>query len=203
MSRPETVTDITKTLSAIELAGICLILLAAFGFQFLMGELPCPLCLLQRLGLLAVAFGFMLNMRYRPAPAHYGLSILAAVATSFTSMRQISLHITSTEGYGSAVFGLHMYTWVFIICTVVVIYSAAVLSCGHQYVRGFSDSVDRAASPRVGALVKGVFALYLLLIVGNIGSLFVECGVMQCPDNPVDYKELSGLLERMGAGAPG
>lgn len=52
--------DLIKALSAIELMGIAITIIAAFYFQFAMDELPCPLCLLQRLGLLAIGFGFYL-----------------------------------------------------------------------------------------------------------------------------------------------
>lgn len=43
--------DLIKLLSAIELAGITVTIISAFYFQFVMGEIPCPLCLMQRLGL--------------------------------------------------------------------------------------------------------------------------------------------------------
>ncbi|MEY8701523.1 disulfide bond formation protein B, partial [Francisella philomiragia] len=71
--------DLVKLLSAIELAGITITIISAFYFQFVMGEIPCPLCLMQRLGLLAIGFGFLLNMHYHVRPSHYALSLLAAV----------------------------------------------------------------------------------------------------------------------------
>ncbi|AHB99270.1 hypothetical protein M973_07510 [Francisella orientalis LADL 07-285A] len=63
--------DLIKFLSAIELTGITITIISAFYFQFIMGEIPCPLCLLQRLGLLAIGFGFLLNM-----PITLGLVIM-------------------------------------------------------------------------------------------------------------------------------
>ena len=86
--------DLIKALSAIELMGITVTIIAAFYFQFAMDELPYPLCLLQRLGLLAIGFGFLLNIRFNICPSHYALSLLAAVFTSFVSLRQIALHVT-------------------------------------------------------------------------------------------------------------
>ena len=47
-----------KILNALDVIGIIIILIVAFGFQFYLKELPCPLCLLQRVGLIAMAFGF-------------------------------------------------------------------------------------------------------------------------------------------------
>ncbi|MDE4950938.1 disulfide bond formation protein B, partial [Francisella tularensis] len=52
--------DLIKSLSAIELMGIAITIIAAFYIQFTMDELPCPLCLLQRLGLLANGIGYLL-----------------------------------------------------------------------------------------------------------------------------------------------
>ena len=45
------------------LLGISLILTVAFFYQLALGELPCPLCLLQRAGFIAVGMGFLFNMR--------------------------------------------------------------------------------------------------------------------------------------------
>jgi len=39
------------------------ILTAAMTLQYLKGELPCPLCLLERLAMFGVCFGIMLNFR--------------------------------------------------------------------------------------------------------------------------------------------
>ena len=42
-----------KILNALDVIGIIIILIVAFGFQFYLKELPC--CLLQRVGLIAMA----------------------------------------------------------------------------------------------------------------------------------------------------
>ncbi|OIN83065.1 disulfide bond formation DsbB family protein [Francisella sp. TX07-6608] len=125
--------DLIKALSSIELMGIAITIIAAFYFQFAMDELPCPLCLLQRLGLLAIGFGFLLNMRFNIRPSHYALSLLAAVFTSFVSLRQIALHITNPVRFGSRVLGIHMYSWVFAISMIAIIYIAIVMSNPRQY----------------------------------------------------------------------
>ncbi|AFJ42985.1 hypothetical protein OOM_0453 [Francisella orientalis str. Toba 04] len=46
---------------------------------------------------------------YNVRPSHYALSLLAAVLTSFISLRQIALHVSDPVGFGSTVFGLPMY----------------------------------------------------------------------------------------------
>ncbi len=87
-------------------AGAALILLPALG------ELPCPLCLLQRIDFIALGRGLLLNMRFGPSPLHYGLVIAAALFGAAAAGRQVLLHIVPGSGaYGSPLFGLHLYTW--------------------------------------------------------------------------------------------
>ena len=69
-----------RLLNALGLAGCSGILLVAFLYQFGLGELPCPLCLLQRAAFSAVGLGLVLNVCFGPRPAHYGIVVLGAVA---------------------------------------------------------------------------------------------------------------------------
>ena len=101
-------------LNALALGLISLALVAAFADQLLLGELPCPLCLLQRAALIAAGLGFLLNLRFGIRPLHYGLAILAALTGAAVAMRQVLLHIAPGDpGFGHALFGLHLYTWAF------------------------------------------------------------------------------------------
>ena len=68
------------TLNALGLYAIALVLAAAFAAQLLLHELPCPLCLLQRILFAALAVGPILNIRFGPRPSHYALSLFAAIA---------------------------------------------------------------------------------------------------------------------------
>ncbi|WOG27547.1 disulfide bond formation protein B [Endozoicomonas sp. 8E] len=186
-SRSE-INDLVKFASVFELTAICLLLVVAFWFQFVMGELPCPLCILQRQGILIIASGFLLNMRYHIRPGHYSLSLLAAVLTSFISLRQIALHVTTPQGYGSAFLGLHMYTWLYILCSALIVYIALVVGYSRQFeLHAYKDEVSEARDPRIRGFSHLAFAFLVFLIVANIVSVFFECGLEQCPDNPMRY----------------
>src|SRR5262245_18665799 len=103
------------TLNVLGLYAVAAVLAVAFAAQLLLGELPCPLCLLQRIQFAMLAIGPILNVRYGPRPSHYALSLLAAAAGAAFATRQILLHIMPGDpGYGSALFGYHYYTWAFI-----------------------------------------------------------------------------------------
>src|SRR6266702_3616442 len=103
------------TLNTLGLYAVALVLAAAFAAQLVLHELPCPLCLLQRILFAMLAIGPILNIRFGPHPGHYALSLLAAIVGATVSARQILLHIMPRDpGYGSALLGYHYYTWAFI-----------------------------------------------------------------------------------------
>ncbi len=166
-----------------DLAAIALILIFAFLFQFLLGELPCPLCLLQRAGFLIIGIGFLLNLRLGFRPSHYVISLLGALFTAMVALRQITLHIVPGSGsYGEAIFGLHLYTWSFIAATGIILWISFVLSLDRQFfqklpVKGFSKFISNL-----------FFLLIFILAIGNLASVVIECGLSQCPDNPINYR---------------
>jgi disulfide bond formation protein DsbB len=53
-------------LNALALYAISGVLLFAFYWQFAYDELPCPLCLLQRVAITALAVGPVLTLRHGP-----------------------------------------------------------------------------------------------------------------------------------------
>ena len=69
----------SRTLNSIALIVVCGVLVGAYAFQFTLNELPCPLCLLQRVAFVAVGFGLALNLIYGAKPHHYGIMLIAAV----------------------------------------------------------------------------------------------------------------------------
>src|SRR6266481_7074795 len=72
--------SLALTLNALGLYAITLVLLVAFAAQLVLHELPCPLCLLQRIQFAMLAVGPILNLRFGVRPSHYAVSLLTAVA---------------------------------------------------------------------------------------------------------------------------
>ena len=58
------------------LAAIIGMLSYAFIDQLYFGELPCPLCLMQRMGFVIIGFALVLNIRFGAHSAHYGWGCL-------------------------------------------------------------------------------------------------------------------------------
>jgi disulfide bond formation protein DsbB len=177
-----------KILNAAGAIGISTVLLGAYGVQFILWEFPCPLCLLQRVGMLGVALGMMMNLRFGIKPSHYGISIISAIFGGAVSLRQILLHIVPVEGqpagYGSAIFGFHLYTWAFIIFAATVLILAIIMLFDKQFTK------DESEIKPVSGIVKFVFILFILIASANVVTTFLECGFGPCPDNPVDYEML-------------
>lgn len=153
-------------LLVIVLAGV---VTSAYAYQVRAAEEPCPLCLLQRLGMIGVAMGALLNLRFGVRPLHYGLSLLSALFGASVSIRQILLHICPGEPiFGIPFLGLSLYTWALIafVCSMVAI--SILLFFEKVEVRG------------LGLLGQVSFAFLFLLALANGVTTFLECGIGAC-----------------------
>ncbi|WP_024574666.1 MULTISPECIES: disulfide bond formation protein B [unclassified Afipia] len=173
------------TFDALGLYGVAAVLAAAFAAQFMLNELPCPLCLLQRIMFAALAIGPMLNIRFGPRPSHYALSLLAALIGAMVSTRQVLLHIMPGDaGYRSALLGYHYYTWALLGFIVAIAMIAIVLLFDRQFEK--QESVPPAMTTFAHTAVWLVIGLTAL----NVISTLLECGFGACADNPVVYELL-------------
>lgn len=176
-------TGLFRNLNALGILAICAVLLVALYSQLVDGELPCPLCLLQRVACVAVLTGLVLNVVKGPKPDHYSIMIISAFFGAAVSLRQIALHIIPGSGsYGAPFLGLHYYTWSFIVFALVILGTAIVAAYSTQYHKQrfirFSDQ---------NLLAKFAILTALILVGANVIATFAECGPGQCPDNPVSY----------------
>jgi disulfide bond formation protein DsbB len=175
---------LARTLNALALLGVCGVLLYAFYWQIVRGELPCPLCLLQRAAFLAAGFGFLLNVRFGSSESHYGVVVVGSLAGAAFAVRQILLHIVpGTGAYGSAVLGYHFYTWALVGFVVMIAFAGVMLFIEAQFVEGVQE-----VRPSAGAQALGW--LFVLVVLANAVSTLLECGFGPCPDNPTEYELL-------------
>jgi disulfide bond formation protein DsbB len=180
-----------RTLNALGLLGCCAILLVAFGYQFVLGELPCPLCLLQRAAFAATGIGFALSVRFGPRPSHHGVAILGALAGVVLASRQVALHIVpGTGGYGSTLLGLHFYTLALVAFAALIALVGVLLLI--QDVVGIEPKVQRGAD----AFGKACLLLFLCVALANAVSTAAECGGGLCQDDPTRYEALDTWLAR-------
>lgn len=174
--------DLSRLLNALGLIAVAALLLLAFIDQLWFGDLPCPLCILQRMAYAAAGFGLALNLIFGSRPSHYGLTILGATAGAAIAMRQIVLHIVpGTGAYGDPILGLHLYTWSFIFFALIIIGSGLMLLGDRQFAR--VEPIPKRLKP----LPLFALSLFLTLVVGNVISTLALCGAGLCPHEPHGY----------------
>ncbi|MDG2046051.1 MAG: disulfide bond formation protein B [Halioglobus sp.] len=179
--------DKFRLLNAIGLILVSAVLCNAFYGQFVGGDLPCPLCLLQRVALVAVLYGLLLNVVYGAKPLHYSLILISAFLGAAIAMRQVLLHIIpGTPPYGAPFLGYHYYTWSFVVFSLVILGTGVISAFSIQYSKGSYVSFKYQQW-----FCKLAIGIALLVTLGNALSAFIECGLSECPENPVSYKLLS------------
>ncbi len=181
------------------------VMLAAFTVQFLEGEYPCPLCMLQRYAMILSSLGAMWVVvqarRGTLTTGRYaqglGIGLLAALAGAVISTRQVLLHILPGDpGYGSAVMGLHLYTWALITFFVVALFAAFALIL---MPRAVATAPGDSWFGRVGGVVATLILwLFMLVVAANvIAIIFLEGAAWVLPDDPSSYN----LLDQIGLGS--
>lgn len=193
---PERSLLIARAINIAALFGLLVVLSGSMDLQFGFGEAPCPLCLVQRSGMIGLAVGPIMNLLWGMRPAHYAISILAAFVGGAGSTRQILLHIANPDdpGYGPAVFGYHLYTWAFITFTIGAVGCALLLLWSTPFQVG--DEGLRTRSPMRAIAYMAIIWVSIDAVLIGIAVL-PECGLGMCPDDPAsDFAlgDLGGVL---------
>ncbi|MGE3991013.1 disulfide bond formation protein B [Pseudorhodoplanes sp.] len=171
---------------------IAAILTAAMAYQYFNHEIPCPLCLLQRLALFGICFGIIRNFRSGYSDRNTGWSILFTLFLLFVSVRQTLINIYPRPGHayvGSAVFGIHMPVWCVLIAAATLVafgLKLTVLGGDHRF-EGRKPAGALATLATAGAIY--VVALCAL----NVASVLVQCGVDSCRTS--GYRLLGGVQD--------
>lgn len=163
------------------MAVIAGILTTAMTLQYVGGELPCPLCLLQRAAMLGVCFGIIQHFRHGFSFSNTGISLIFSVFLLIVSVRQTLLDIYPRPGHeyvGSAVLGLHMPVWSVIIAVCLITAFAL------QLVLWGANTPSRLkplAQYRLLSTIALVLSLYVIALgVINFVSVGVQCKFNQC-----------------------
>jgi disulfide bond formation protein DsbB len=154
------------------------ILTTAMTLQYAYGELPCPLCLLQRAAIFGICFGIILHFRRGYSVRHTGLSLLFALFLLIVSVRQTLLDIYPRPGHsyiGTAVFGLHMPVWSILIALAVLLAFAIKLT-----VLGGEQLRDTPTEPALKKFAD-LLSLYVIALCAiNFISVILQCGLGEC-----------------------
>lgn len=168
--------SLQKTLNALLILTISGVLLGAYGVQFIYHEQPCPLCMLQRVAMIAVASAAVLNLWFGVRMSHYGLMLLSCLFGGFVALRQISLHVCpGFSTFGFPVLGLSLYTWSFIVFVCVVAAVAVLLFL-------YDPSEKEETATPLNGWYKFSCALILCIALANVITTFLQCGWGPCVD---------------------
>jgi disulfide bond formation protein DsbB len=167
---------LSRLLSALLVIILCGVITAAFGYQAMTEQTPCPLCFLQRIAMIGVAIGQCFNFRFGIKMSHHAISIFHCLLGGAVALRQITLHICpGFPTFGTKVLGLQIYTWSFIVfvCSLIVLAILLMLYRFHQ---------KKPKSKGLGYLEKAAFCYLLVIIVADIVTAAAICGFGICPD---------------------
>jgi disulfide bond formation protein DsbB len=205
--------SVSRAVNVVFVLCVCGVLLGAFAVQFGLRELPCPLCLLQRLALLGVGLGAMLNVVYGTRPRNYGISLLSTMFGGAVAVRHILLHILpDSPVHGFEFWGMHLYTLSLVSFAIIGLLLALMLFLDSQFaarywatgetdgygkISGGSPAADSTPATQrangLGIFARLVLGLFICIAVANLVCTVLLCGLGPCPSDPTQYLLLSWL----------
>ena len=153
------------------------ILSAAMVLQYAFGEVPCPLCLLQRFAMFGCCFGIALQLRSGTSERGTGISLIFTILLLVLSVRQTLLDLIPRPGHeyvGSAIFGIHMPVWSVFIAVGLLLGFAIRLAL----VGGPRSAPEMGSTLR--RIAQGVVIYVVFICAINFLSVVVQCGMGEC-----------------------
>jgi disulfide bond formation protein DsbB len=173
-----------QKINALGLLALIGILATSLFIQLVLGELPCPLCIVQRAAFISVGVALTFNLIHGPDTRHYGMVVVGSLVGMMMSIRQVFLHICpvagESSGYGAAFFGYHLYS----LGAIAFFLSALIAGVMMMFDKQLESPSVEKCKCRLKKPIIWVFGAIILVMF--LLTLF-ECGVGVCPDNPVKY----------------
>lgn len=163
------------------MAVIAAILTTAMTLQYVNGELPCPLCLLQRAAMFGVCFGIIQQFRHGYSYRNTGISLIFSLLLLIISVRQTLLDIYPRPGHeyiGSAVFGMHMPVWSVLIATCLILALAIQLLVWGGDTKWRENSIAQFPILKTLATILSIYVIVIGTI--NFVSVGVQCKFNEC-----------------------
>ena len=180
MSRSESslIVVLDRLVLLIMLVALAGILTAAMVMQYAFGELPCPLCLLQRVALFGCCFGLIQQVRDGESERGSGISLAFALLLLVISVRQTLLDLFPRPGHGyigSAVFGVHMEVWsVFVAVALLLGFAIRFLLFGAPH------AAPEPAGSMTHRFARGLEIYVVMICAINLISVVLQCGLGEC-----------------------
>ncbi len=167
-------TDIKRFLNALVILIICGVIGGAYLVEIIYHELPCPLCMLQRIAMIGVGTGALMNLRFGIRPSHYSLILFSALFGMCVSLRQVALHVCPQfPTFGTPVLGLSLFAWAFIVFFCVIL--------GTGFVNILHPNSHDAAEHQHFTFFEKICAYFLVGITfANVITTAWQCGFSPC-----------------------
>jgi len=154
------------------------ILTAAMVMQYAFGEIPCPLCLLQRFAMFGCCFGLVQQLRSGSTEHGTGIGLIFSILLLVISARQTLLDLSPRPGHdyvGSAIFGIHMPVWSVFIAVALLLGFAVRLA-----LFGGPRSAPEKNGSTIYRLVWGLAVYVVFICAVNFISVVAQCGMGEC-----------------------
>jgi disulfide bond formation protein DsbB len=158
------------------LLALAIVLTTAMVLQYGFGEIPYPLCLLQRFAIFGCCFG-LINQLHSDSESGTGISLIFSILLLVISARQTLLDIVPRPGHeyvGSAIFGIHMPVWSIFIALALLIGLAVRLTL----FGGLRSAPNERHLFRRSAQALAIYVVFICAV--NFLSVVVQCGLAQC-----------------------
>jgi disulfide bond formation protein DsbB len=154
------------------------ILTAAMIMQYAFGEIPCPLCLLQRFAMFGCCFGLIQQLRSGNSERGTGISLIFTILLLVISVRQTLLDLFPRPGHdyvGGAIFGVHMPVWSVLIATALLFGFALRLA-----LFGGPRSAPGAVGSPIHRSAQALDLYVVFICAINFVSVIAQCGMGEC-----------------------
>ncbi|BEV17885.1 disulfide bond formation protein B [Herbaspirillum sp. DW155] len=171
-------------------------LLLLLYHQWVLQVPPCPMCQLQRMGIILTGIGFMRNLRFGVKSAHYGVALTGALLTGLIALRQISLEaMPGQTPHGPLFEGMHFYTWTALFSLTAIIVIAALLgvkSAEYPAMLLLLQSAEhQSAERRIPWARIMVSAIFFMTVSAHMASSMAGCDRIACTEDLIDRLQLN------------
>jgi hypothetical protein len=139
------------------------------------------------MGFVIIGFALVLNIRCGAHASHYGVGVIGGLVGMMVSLRQVLMHVLpGDKGFGTTFLELHFYTWAFVGYLSLIAGLAILLMLPNREVRSRSW------------LANALVIMFIVLVLANLASTLLECGIGPCADDPTQYDGWIWLRTRFG-----
>lgn len=182
-------------LNCLCLLAICACLGLLLYFQWALQEPLCPLCLLQRTGIILTGIGFMRNLRFGVKSAHYGVAVIGALLTGVSALRQLAMEaLPGQQAHGTLLLGMHFYTLAALFSLVTLIVIACLLGVKSAEYPATLILMQMAEKPddlrRIPWARIATCLTFVLLVGAHLASTLADCDPLSCDENLIDRLQL-------------